>query len=149
MKILVLNGPNLNMVGIREPGIYGTLNIEEINRRITEYCKTIDVEVRFVQSNHEGALIDAIQDARLWSVGIVINPGGYTHTSVAIRDAIAGIEIPVVEVHISNVYAREEIRQKSMISAVCRGIISGFGWKSYLLGLQGLVEMIKDDQDRA
>lgn len=146
MKILILHGPNLNLLGIREPGIYGTINLEELNRRIYEYGASIGAEVKFAQSNHEGVLIDALQDARTWASGVVINPGGYTHTSVALRDAIAGIEIPVVEVHISNVYAREDFRQISMISAVCRGKICGFGWRSYVLGVQGLVDIIKDSQ---
>lgn len=146
MKILILHGPNLNLLGIREPGIYGTINLDELNRRIYEYGASIGAEVKFAQSNHEGVLIDALQDARTWASGVVINPGGYTHTSVALRDAIAGIEIPVVEVHISNVYAREDFRQISMISAVCRGKICGFGWRSYVLGVQGLVDIIKDSQ---
>ncbi|MCX6082683.1 MAG: type II 3-dehydroquinate dehydratase [Chloroflexi bacterium] len=143
MKILVLNGPNLNLLGTREPGVYGNIDLEEINRRVIEFGANMNVEVKCSQSNHEGVLIDGLHDARSWAAGVVINPGGLTHTSVALRDAIAGIAIPVVEVHLSNVYAREEFRHKSLISAVCVGKISGFGWHSYLLGLQAIVDVIK------
>lgn len=145
MKVLILHGPNLNLLGVREPNVYGSASLSEINQRITEYGLRLDVEVKCFQSNYEGALIDALHDARTWAAGVVINPGGYTHTSVALRDAIAGICIPVVEVHLSNVYAREEFRHTSLISAVCRGKISGFGWHSYLLGLQALVDEIEMD----
>jgi 3-dehydroquinate dehydratase-2 len=145
MKILILHGPNLNLLGVREPGVYGSLGLEEINHRLTEWGQKLDVEVKYYQSNHEGALIDALHDARNWAAGVVINPGGYTHTSVALRDAVAGIGIPVVEVHLSNIDAREEFRHTSLISAVCRGKISGFGWRSYLLGLQALVDVINLD----
>ena len=146
MKILVLHGPNLNLLGVREPGVYGNVGLDEINQRIAEYGLKLGVEVKCCQSNHEGVLIDALHDARSWAAGVVINPGGYTHTSVALRDAIAGIGIPVVEVHLSNVYAREEFRHKSLVSAVCRGKISGFGWRSYLLGLQALIDVVNNDQ---
>lgn len=142
MKILVLNGPNLNLLGIREPGVYGNVTIEDINQRVIDYGKTLNVKVTCFQSNHEGILLDQLHDARTWAAGVIINPGGYTHTSVALRDAISAIELPVVEVHISNVYAREEFRHKSLISAVCKGKISGFGWRSYTLGLQALVDII-------
>jgi 3-dehydroquinate dehydratase-2 len=144
MIILVLHGPNLNLLGSREPGIYGHFGLEEINSRIQEYGSQLGVEVKFFQSNHEGELIDALHESRSSVAGVVINPGGYTHTSVAIRDAISAIGIPVVEVHLSNIYAREDFRHISMISAVCIGKVSGFGWHSYLLGLQGLVEMIRE-----
>ena len=146
MKVLILHGPNLNLLGVREPGVYGNMGLDEINQRISEYGLKLGVEVKCCQSNHEGVLIDALHDARTWAAGVVINPGGYTHTSVALRDAIAGIGIPVVEVHLSNVYAREEFRHKSLVSAVCRGKISGFGWRSYLLGLQALVDVVANDQ---
>jgi len=142
--ILVLHGPNLNLLGMREPGVYGNLTLDDINARCISLGQELGVEVRCFQSNHEGALIDALHEARHWAIGVVFNPGGYTHTSVALRDAIAAIGLPVVEVHLSNVYAREEFRHHSMISAVCRGKISGLGWRSYMLGLRYLIEMIKE-----
>ncbi len=140
MKILVLHGPNLNLLGTREPGVYGSLTMADIDAKLVELGKTLGAEVTCRQSNHEGDLIDALHDARTWADGVVFNPGGYTHTSVALRDAVAAIGIPVVEVHLSNVYAREEFRHKSLLSAVCKGKISGFGWQSYALGLRALVE---------
>jgi len=141
MKILILHGPNLNLLGTREPEVYGSLTLEDINVKLMELGKELGAEIKCVQSNHEGALIDALHDARTWASGVVFNPGGYTHTSIALRDAISAIQIPVVEVHLSNVYAREEFRHVSMISAVCRGKITGFGWRSYLLGLRALVDV--------
>ncbi len=142
--ILLLHGPNLNLLGTREPGVYGSMSLADINQRSVEFGQGLGVEVRCAQSNHEGALIDALHEARTWAGGVVLNPGGYTHTSVALRDAIAAIGIPVVEVHLSNVYAREEFRHKSLVSAVCRGKISGFGWRSYLLGVQALVDILNE-----
>ena len=142
MKILVLHGPNLNLLGTREPEVYGSMTLEDINNKVIELGKELGVEIKCLQSNHEGVLIDALHDARTWANGVVFNPGAYTHTSIALRDAISAIQIPVVEVHLSNVYAREEFRHVSMISAVCKGKISGFGWRSYLLGLRALVDVL-------
>lgn len=143
MKILILHGPNLNLLGTREPEVYGSMSLDDINKKMIELGKELGVELKCLQSNHEGALIDALHDARTWASGVVFNPGGYTHTSVALRDAISAIGIPVIEVHLSNVYAREEFRHKSLISAVCKGKISGFGWRSYELGLRGLLDVLK------
>lgn len=140
MKVLVLHGPNLNLSGTREPDIYGSMTLDEINTLLTEKGLELGIKVTCKQSNHEGVLIDALQDAQSWAAGVVFNPGGYTHTSVALRDAIAAIFIPVVEVHLSNVYAREEFRHQSLLSPVCKGKIVGFGWQSYLLGLRVLVK---------
>jgi len=144
MKILVLHGPNLNLLGRREPEIYGSLTLGDINTKLMELGKELNAELKCFQSNHEGALIDALQDAQMWANGVVFNPGGYTHTSVALRDAISAIGIPVIEVHLSNIYAREEFRHVSMISAVCRGKITGFGWRSYELGLRGLIDKLTE-----
>ena len=143
MKILILHGPNLNLLGTREPEVYGSMTLDDINEKMIALGKELGVEVTCQQSNHEGALIDALHDARTWASGVVFNPGGYTHTSVALRDAITAIVIPVIEVHLSNVYAREEFRHVSFVSAVCKGKVTGFGWRSYELGLHGLVDIIK------
>lgn len=138
MKVLILHGPNLNLLGEREPEVYGVMTLDEINRRLVDLGRELGVEVQTLQSNHEGALIDALQDARTWAQGVVFNPGGYTHTSVALRDAISALAIPVIEVHLSNVYSREHFRQSSLISAVCRGKVVGLGWRSYEMGLRAL-----------
>ncbi len=143
MKILILHGPNLNLLGAREPEVYGSMTLEDINEKLIALGKELNAEIQCFQSNHEGALIDALHQARAWADGVVFNPGGYTHTSIALRDAISSIQIPVIEVHISNVYAREEFRHTSFISAVCKGKVTGFGWKSYELGLRGLIDIIK------
>jgi len=140
MKVLILHGPNLNFTGTREPEIYGSITLDEINNRLVEQGQELEVELIFQQSNHEGALIDALHNACQWADGVVFNPGGYSHTSVALRDAVAAIDIPVVEVHMSNVYAREDFRHRSFISSVCKGKIVGFGWKSYLLGLKAIID---------
>jgi 3-dehydroquinate dehydratase-2 len=136
---LVLHGPNLNLLGQREPEVYGSLTMDEINQRLQDYAADKDIALRFLHSNHEGALIDALQDAMEWADGVVFNPGAYTHTSYALRDAISGIGLPVVEVHMSNVHSRESFRHRSLLASVCLGQIVGFGWRSYILGLQALV----------
>jgi len=137
-SILILHGPNLNLLGRREPEVYGDWTLDDINAELVSVGQDLGVQVRCFQSNSEGELIDALHEAREWAAGVVFNPGAYTHTSVALRDAISAIEIPVVEVHLSNVYAREEFRHKSLLAPVCLGKITGFGWRSYVLGLQAL-----------
>lgn len=141
-KILVLHGANLNLLGSREPQVYGSLTLDEINRRLVQMGNDLGVAVQCRQSNIEGELVDALQEAGRWADGVILNAGGYTHTSVVIRDAISGISIPVVEVHLSNIQAREEFRHTSLIAPVCLGSIAGFGWYSYVLGLRALVERI-------
>ena len=144
MRILIVNGPNINLLGTREPEIYGTLTLEEIENKLQEFAQGLDVELCFFQSNIEGEIVDAIQKAKFeWDCqGIVINPAAYTHTSVAICDAISAVSLPTVEVHISNIHNREEFRRQSFVAPVCIGQVAGFGLDSYKLGLKGLVNFI-------
>jgi 3-dehydroquinate dehydratase-2 len=143
MKILVLHGPNLNLLGTREPELYGILTLDDVNSSLSALAVELGVEVSFFQSNHEGALVDAIQAAKTSFDGILINPAAYTHTSVAIRDALAAVTLPVVEVHLSNVHAREGFRRKSFVAPIAVGQIAGFGVDSYLLGLRAIFSHIK------
>lgn len=138
MRVLVLHGPNLNLLGTREPDVYGTVTLAEIDSRVRERAMQLGIEVETAQSNGEGHLIDLIQRARGTFDAIMINPGGYSHTSVAIRDAIAGVGLPTIEVHLSNPSAREEFRKVDIVAGACRGVVAGFGWRSYLMALEAL-----------
>ena len=142
MKILVLHGPNLNMLGVREPEIYGSDTLEDVNRSLASAAADRAVELRIRQSNHEGVLVDEIQQALEWADGILINPGAYTHTSIALHDACVAVGLPVVEVHMSDIHAREKFRHHSYIAPVAVRQICGFGLKSYLLGLEALLDHI-------
>ncbi len=143
LSVLVLHGPNLNLLGRREPGIYGSMALDEINHLLEQEGQKLLCQVIALQSNHEGALVDAIHDALGQHQGILINAGAYTHTSVALRDALSAVAIPTVEVHLSNIYRRETFRHHSYIAPVAIGQISGFGAESYRLGLQGLVHHLR------
>lgn len=142
MKVLVLNGPNLNLLGLREPGVYGRTTLAQIETLVKDHARVLQVEVDFRQTNHEGELIDWIHQCRETHAALVLNAGAYTHTSVALRDAIAGSGLPTIEVHLSNIHAREEFRHRSLIAPVCRGQIAGFGPHSYILGLEAAVNII-------
>jgi 3-dehydroquinate dehydratase II len=138
LRILVLHGPNLNLLGFRQPEVYGSDTFDSINKQIEEYAKKVNIEVKIEQSNHEGVLIDFIHEAVNWADGIVINPGAYSHYSYAIADAIRAVRLPVVEVHLSNIHARDEWRKRSVVAEAVIGQIAGFGSASYLLGLDAI-----------
>lgn len=139
VRLLVLNGPNLNMLGKREPEVYGAASLAEIMDALVDFGAANGIEIRTAQSNSEGDLVDAVQSAADWATGVILNAGGYSHTSVALRDAISSIPVPVVEVHISNIAAREHFRHQSMLSAVCAGVIYGFGHVGYRLAVQSFL----------
>ena len=142
-KILVIHGPNLNLLGEREPEIYGTVTLESINAKINDWAKKNNFELSIMQSNHEGEIVDVIGKAKNNFNVLVINPAAYTHTSIAIRDAISAVGIPAIEVHLSNIHAREKFRQTSLIAPVCYGQVCGFGEKSYLLGLEAAASILE------
>ena len=143
IKISLIHGPNLNLLGSREPQVYGRDSFDEINRKIKARAIQLDMDVRIFQSNHEGEIIDAIQDARTWADGIIINPGAYTHYSYAIRDAITAVRLPTIEVHLTNVHAREEFRHHSVVAPVVTGQIIGMGTLSYILSLEAIKEIVE------
>ena len=147
VKILVLHGPNLNMLGTREPEIYGKATLEQINARLRGMAANLDCEVETFQSNSEGELIDMIHKKGVTFDGLIVNLGAYTHYSIALRDAISGLAKPTIEVHLSNIYAREPFRHMSMTAPVCRGMITGLGWRGYLLALEALVGLLREGEE--
>jgi len=144
IRFLVLHGPNLNLLGVREPEVYGRISFDDLNRRIKDRARDLGIEARILQSNSEGELIDAIHDALSWADGIIINPGAYTHYSYAIRDALAAVRLPCVEVHISNVHARDDFRQRSVVAPVVTGQVIGFGGSGYVLALEALKALVEE-----
>jgi 3-dehydroquinate dehydratase-2 len=146
-SIMVIHGPNLNLLGKREPQIYGALTLDQLNNRLIDFGKALGLEIRTGQSNSEGILIDYLQDAGEWADGIVLNAAAYTHTSIALRDAISAIHPPVIEVHLSNVYARESFRHRSLLAPACIGTICGFGVNSYQLGIRALADLLLEREN--
>lgn len=143
-KILIIHGPNLNLLGQREPDVYGKFTLEDINKKLKDLAKSKNIALEITQTNSEGEIVDALHNAQKKEIkAVVMNPAGYTHSSVAIRDAVSAVKIPLVEVHISNIYSREEFRHKSLIAPVAKGQISGFGINSYLLGLSAAIDLIQ------
>ncbi len=147
MKILLINGVNMNMLGIREPDKYGSMTLKDLEKELYAYSFKLGIDLETYQSNHEGEIVEKIHSAYNNADGIVINPGAYTHTSVAIRDALSAVNIPTVEIHMTNIHSREDFRHKSLIAPVCMAQISGFGVDSYKLGLKGLVNFLKSDSN--
>ena len=143
MRVLLINGPNLNTLGQREPEVYGRLTLADIEARVAERAKALDVELRTFQSNHEGAIIDYLQQEAAAADGIIINPGALTHYGLSLRDALAAADKPAIEVHISNVHGRERFRRRSVTADVCRGVVAGLGWFGYIAALEALVELKK------
>jgi 3-dehydroquinate dehydratase-2 len=144
LNILLINGPNLNTLGTREPAIYGSVTLAQIDAMLRKRGEELDAAIESFQSNHEGAIIDFIQQRAEQADGVIINPGALTHYSIALRDALAAVKAPVIEVHLSNIYAREAFRNHSMIAAICKGHIVGMGWRGYLLALEGLVDQVRE-----
>ncbi len=146
LRVLVLNGPNLNTLGTREPAVYGTVTLSQIQDMLEARGKELDVAITCFQSNYEGGLIDCIQEHAETIDGIIINPGAFTHYSLAVRDALAAVKVPTIEVHLSNIYAREAFRHHSVMAAICKGHIVGLGWRGYLLALEALIALIREQQ---
>ena len=149
MRLLLINGPNLNILGQRQPEVYGSLTLDEIQRRVTERARDLGVEVRCFQANEEGAIIDYLQEEARGAQGIVINPGALTHYGLSLRDALEATSLPVIEVHISNIYGREEFRRHSVIADIAVGQISGLGWRGYLAALEALVGLLREGEGGA
>jgi len=146
VKVMVIHGPNLNLLGIREPHVYGSLTLDQVNERVQQQAQELGMEVRIVQSNHEGELVEAVHQCHSWADAIIINPASYTHYSVALRDAIAAVRLPTIEVHLTNIYAREAFRHRSVTGQACLGVVSGFGAESYRLALRAAKHAVEESR---